>query len=141
MRAVVQRVSRARVTADGSVKGEIAIGLLILLGVGRDDTSAVAASMAEKISNLRLEDWFVSVFFQEKDDAYHPAQNGATYLRANNNNAAPQFSPSKASTDYRIKIDPITRLLRESNTRSSPFRRGRRNQHASRVRSPEDALR
>ena len=54
MRAVVQRVSRARVTADGSVTGEIAMGLLILLGVGRDDTSAVAASMAEKISNLRI---------------------------------------------------------------------------------------
>jgi D-tyrosyl-tRNA(Tyr) deacylase len=54
MRAVVQRVSRARVTADGSVTGEIAMGLLILLGVGRDDTSAVAANMAEKISNLRI---------------------------------------------------------------------------------------
>ena len=54
MRAVVQRVSRARVTADGSVTGEIAMGLLILLGVGRDDTSAVAANMAGKISNLRM---------------------------------------------------------------------------------------
>ena len=54
MRAVVQRVSRARVTADGSVTGEIALGLLILLGVGHDDTSAVAASMAGKISNLRI---------------------------------------------------------------------------------------
>jgi D-aminoacyl-tRNA deacylase len=54
MRAVVQRVCRARVTADGSVAGEIAMGLLILLGVGRDDTSAVAANMAEKISNLRI---------------------------------------------------------------------------------------
>ena len=40
MRAVVQRVSRARVTVDGSVTGEITTGLLILLGVGRDDTSA-----------------------------------------------------------------------------------------------------
>ena len=54
MRAVVQRVGRARVTVDGSVTGEIAMGLLILLGVGRDDTSAVAASLAEKISNLRI---------------------------------------------------------------------------------------
>ena len=54
MRAVVQRVSRARVTADGSVTGEIAMGLLILLGVGRDDAFAVAAGMAEKISNLRI---------------------------------------------------------------------------------------
>ena len=54
MRAVVQRVSRACVTADGSVTGEIATELLTSLGVGRDDTSAVAASMAEKISNLRI---------------------------------------------------------------------------------------
>jgi D-aminoacyl-tRNA deacylase len=54
MRAVVQRVSRARVTVDGSVIGEITMGLLILLGVGRDDTSAVAVSVAEKIANLRI---------------------------------------------------------------------------------------
>jgi D-tyrosyl-tRNA(Tyr) deacylase len=39
---------------ESSVKGEIALGLLILLGVGHDDTSAVAASMASKISNLRI---------------------------------------------------------------------------------------
>jgi D-tyrosyl-tRNA(Tyr) deacylase len=54
MRAVVQRVSRARVTVEDGVTGEIAIGLMILLGVGRDDTSTVANSMAEKIANLRI---------------------------------------------------------------------------------------
>ena len=54
MRAVVQRVSRARVTVDGSVMGEITTGLLILLGVGRDDTSSVAVALAEKIANLRI---------------------------------------------------------------------------------------
>lgn len=54
MRAVVQRVSRARVTVDERVTGEIADGLLVLLGVGREDTSAVAKGMAEKISNLRI---------------------------------------------------------------------------------------
>jgi D-aminoacyl-tRNA deacylase len=54
MRAVVQRVSRARVITEGSVTGEIAAGLVILLGVGRADTSAVAISMAEKIANLRI---------------------------------------------------------------------------------------
>jgi D-aminoacyl-tRNA deacylase len=50
----VQRVSRACVTVDGGVTGEIADGLVVLLGVGRDDTSAVATGMAEKISNLRI---------------------------------------------------------------------------------------
>jgi len=54
MRAAVQRVSRARVITEGSVTGEIASGLVILLGVGRADTSAVAGSMAEKIANLRI---------------------------------------------------------------------------------------
>lgn len=54
MRAIVQRVSRARVMVDSSVTGEIADGLVVLLGVGRDDTSAIATGMAEKISNLRI---------------------------------------------------------------------------------------
>ena len=54
MRAVVQRVSRARVTVESGVAGEIAAGLVILLGVGRDDTSAVAVNMAEKVANLRI---------------------------------------------------------------------------------------
>jgi D-aminoacyl-tRNA deacylase len=54
MRAVVQRVSRANVTVEGRTTGEIAAGLMILLGVGRDDTSAIAGSMAEKVANLRI---------------------------------------------------------------------------------------
>ena len=54
MRAVVQRVSRARVTVQGRITGEITTGLMILIGVGRSDTSAIAASMAEKIANLRI---------------------------------------------------------------------------------------
>jgi len=54
MRAVLQRVSRAKVTVEGRVTGEVASGLMILLGVGREDTSAVAASMAEKCANLRI---------------------------------------------------------------------------------------
>lgn len=54
MRAVVQRVSRAKVAVQGAVTGEIGAGLMILLGVGKQDTSAVAASMAEKLANLRI---------------------------------------------------------------------------------------
>ncbi len=54
MRMVVQRVSRAKVTVEGCVSGEIGAGLMILLGVGKEDTSAVAAAMAEKASNLRI---------------------------------------------------------------------------------------
>src|SRR5436309_9352249 len=54
MRAVVQRVSRACVSVNGKIMGEIAAGLVILVGVGRDDTSAVALTMADKIANLRI---------------------------------------------------------------------------------------
>ena len=54
MRVVVQRVSRARVIVEGHVTGEIAMGLMILVGVGRGDTPAVTAGMAAKIANLRI---------------------------------------------------------------------------------------
>ena len=54
MRAVVQRVSRARVIVSGATVGEIGEGLMILLGIGRDDSSAVAVSMANKIAHLRI---------------------------------------------------------------------------------------
>jgi len=54
LRAVIQRVSRARVTVDSRVAGEIQTGILILLGVGRDDTPETAAYLAEKIVNLRV---------------------------------------------------------------------------------------
>jgi D-tyrosyl-tRNA(Tyr) deacylase len=54
MRAVVQRVSRAQVTVNGAAVGEIGAGLMILLGIGRDDNSAIAVSMASKIAHLRI---------------------------------------------------------------------------------------
>jgi D-aminoacyl-tRNA deacylase len=54
MRAVVQRVSRAKVTVEGRVTGEIGAGLMILLGVGKEDSSTVATAMAEKLANLRI---------------------------------------------------------------------------------------
>src|ERR1700690_2696076 len=54
MRAVVQRVSHAQVTVNGETSGEIGPGLLVWLGVGQADTEADAASLAEKISGLRV---------------------------------------------------------------------------------------
>jgi D-tyrosyl-tRNA(Tyr) deacylase len=54
MRAVVQRVSRAQVAVNGEIAGEIGLGLLVLLGVGRDDTEADATYLAEKIAGLRV---------------------------------------------------------------------------------------
>lgn len=54
MRAVVQRVSRAKVTVAGEIAGEIGLGLLVLLGVGREDSNANADYLAEKIVGLRI---------------------------------------------------------------------------------------
>lgn len=54
MRAVIQRVSEARVRVEGSVLGEIGTGLLVLLGVAKPDTAAEAEFLAEKILNLRV---------------------------------------------------------------------------------------
>jgi len=54
MRAVVQRVSRARVSVNGKVVGEIGLGLLVLLGVGVGDTRAEADYLVDKTIGLRI---------------------------------------------------------------------------------------
>jgi D-tyrosyl-tRNA(Tyr) deacylase len=54
VRAVIQRVTRASVTVEGRVAGEIGAGLLVLLGVNRTDNPESAAYLAEKIANLRI---------------------------------------------------------------------------------------
>ncbi len=54
MRAVVQRVSRAHVTVDGRIAGEIARGLLVLLGVANKDQPADVQYIAGKIRELRI---------------------------------------------------------------------------------------
>jgi D-tyrosyl-tRNA(Tyr) deacylase len=54
MRAVVQRVSRAKVTVNERPVGEIGIGLLVLLGVRHEDTETDATYLAEKIAGLRI---------------------------------------------------------------------------------------
>ena len=54
MRAVVQRVSRAQVTVNAEVVGKIGRGLLVLLGVAREDTEKDADYLADKIGGLRI---------------------------------------------------------------------------------------
>ena len=54
MRAVVQRVSRARVTINDWIAGEIGMGLLVLLGVGEEDSESDVIYLAEKIAGLRI---------------------------------------------------------------------------------------
>jgi len=54
MRALIQRVSRASVTVDGQVVGQIGHGLLVLLGVGQDDSEVQVKTLADKIVYLRI---------------------------------------------------------------------------------------
>ena len=56
MRAVVQRVTRAKVTVEGKTIGEIQKGLVVLLGVARDDSQTDATYLANKIVALRIFD-------------------------------------------------------------------------------------
>lgn len=60
MRAVVQRVSRAKVTVGEEITGEIGKGLLVLLGVAVRDTEIDASYLADKVLNLRI--------FEDADD-------------------------------------------------------------------------
>lgn len=60
MRACVQRVSRAKVTVDGEITGQIAKGLLVLLGVAADDDDGDIKYLSEKIVGLRI--------FEDDDD-------------------------------------------------------------------------
>ena len=54
MRAVIQRVTQSKVTVAGKEVGRIGRGLLVLLGVARDDTEKAAGYLAEKIVHLRI---------------------------------------------------------------------------------------
>jgi len=54
MRALLQRISHARVTVDEQIVGQIGQGLLILLGIGRSDSEAEVKTLADKIVHLRI---------------------------------------------------------------------------------------
>ena len=54
MKAVIQRVKQSAVTVDGKIVGQIQHGLLILLGVSKDDRESDADYLADKIANLRI---------------------------------------------------------------------------------------
>ncbi|MDP2605503.1 MAG: D-aminoacyl-tRNA deacylase [Deltaproteobacteria bacterium] len=54
MRAVIQRVSEARAVVAGNVAGQVGPGLCVLLGIGKEDTEAIAGRLVHKIKDLRI---------------------------------------------------------------------------------------
>lgn len=56
MRAVIQRVQHARVSVESRVVGEIGVGMLVLLGIAKDDSSQAAHYLAEKTAHMRIFD-------------------------------------------------------------------------------------
>jgi len=54
LRAVIQRVARAAVSVDGTVGGSVGPGLLVFLGVGREDDAETARRLAKKVAALRI---------------------------------------------------------------------------------------
>jgi D-tyrosyl-tRNA(Tyr) deacylase len=56
MRAVIQRVKKAEVRVNGRAVGAVGAGLVVLLGIGKEDTLEAAESLADKIVNLRIFD-------------------------------------------------------------------------------------
>lgn len=75
MRAVIQRVSKASVTIDGSMYGQIGTGLLILLGIEDADTTEDIEWLSSKITNLRIFDDATGVMNESVKD-----QNGGILL-------------------------------------------------------------
>ena len=115
MRAVVQRVTSARVLVDGRVTGEIGRGLLVFVGVGRDDTAADVAYTATKVRELRV--------FESADgkpmDLPVTAVNGAVLVVSQftlygdvRRGRRPSFDAAAAPADARELYEAFVRELR-----------------------------
>lgn len=116
MRAVVQRVSRASVKVGGETRGAIGAGLMVLLGVGRDDTDDDAAFMADRIVGMRI--------FADGDGKMNLALGPAggamlivsqfTLMADTSHGRRPSFTAAAAPDDarrlYRAFIDAVRRM-------------------------------
>ena len=117
MRAVVQRVTRARVTVDGEIAGEIGPGLVVLLGVAHDDTKQDADYLAPKIASLRIFDdaeGKMNVSLKETDGGLLVVSQFTLYgdvrrgLRPSWSDAAP---PEVAEPLYQYFVESSRRLI------------------------------
>lgn len=115
MRAVVQRVTEARVTVDGRTVGEIGQGLLVLLGVARGDGLEDSRYLARKIADLRV--------FTDEAGKFNlgPRETGAailavsqfTLLGDGRRGNRPSFTEAAPPEDARLRYEEFVSALRE----------------------------
>jgi D-tyrosyl-tRNA(Tyr) deacylase len=115
VKAVVQRVTEAKVLVDGDVVGEIGRGLLVLLGVGHLDTAQDAMAVADKLAGLRvfsdpagrmnlsIEDVAGSVLLISQFTLYADLAKGRR----------PSFTAAAAPARAEPLVDSVAQLLRE----------------------------
>ncbi len=116
MRAVVQRVKRAKVTVNGEISGEIGRGLLVLLGVTHADDGHDADYLVDKIVNLRI--------FEDSDDRMNLSLldisgdllvvSQFTLYGDTRRGRRPSFAAAAAGTDARQSYDYFVTMARES---------------------------
>ena len=115
MRAVVQRVTSARVLVDGRVTGEIGRGLLVLLGIAREDTATDVTYTAAKIRELRV---FESADGKPMDQAVGAVGGGVlvvsqfTLYGDVRRGRRPSFDAAAAPADARELYEAFVRELR-----------------------------
>lgn len=116
MRAVVQRVSRARVRVAGEVVGEIGPGLLVLVGAARGDTAADAAALADKLAGLRVfpdDEGRMNVSVGESGGAVLVVSQ-FTLLGDVRKGRRPSFTEAAAPEDAEALVDEVVALLRRA---------------------------
>ena len=127
MRALIQRVSRAKVSIEGKVVGEIGTGLLIFVGIGQADSESECTKMAEKISKMRI--------FEDSDGKMNMdvIQRGACALivsqftlyadtrKGNRPSFVAAARPEEAIRLYRYFVDQIKSILGENKVAEGVF--------------------
>ena len=113
MKAVIQRVKRTQVIANGQYRGQIDFGLLVLLGVGKDDTESEAKWMADKIRKMRIfsdENGKMNLSVQDIGGGIAVVSNFTLYANATHGNRPDFFHaapPALAEHLYNVFLSAI----------------------------------